>query len=344
MTLTATIAAIDEYLPAAKLSNQELSAQFPDWPPEKILEKTGIELRGVAGPDECASDLGFAAARKLFERGVVRPEEIDFLLFCSQAPDYILPTTACLLQERLGLPTTCGALDLNLGCSGFVYGLSLAKGLIESNGLRNVLLITADTYSKFIHPLDKSVRTVFGDGAAATLIRAVESDQPALGPFEFGSDGRGAQHLIVPAGGFRQPRSAATALEQGDSSGNVRSADHLYMNGPEIMQFTLKNIPPLCQKLAARAGIALDQVDYFVFHQASAYMLETLRKKIRIAPEKFSVCLRDVGNTVSSTIPISLKRDWSRGAIKSGNLIMLVGFGVGYSWAATLCRIHSGEL
>jgi len=343
MPVTAIIAAIDEYLPAGELSNLELAAQFPDWPPEKILEKTGVEVRRIAGTDECASDLGLAAARKLFERGAARPEEIDFLLFCSQAPDYILPTTACVLQQRLGLPTSCGALDINLGCSGFVYGLSLAKGLIESCGMRNVLLITADTYSKFIHPRDKSVRTVFGDGAAATLVRAMESPEASLGPFLFGSDGGGAQNLIVPAGGFRLPRSAATALEQGDASGNVRSGDHLYMNGPEIMQFTLKMVPALCRQLVERAGVELGQVDYFVFHQASAYMLETLRKKLKIPAEKFSVCLRDTGNTVSSTIPIALKRDRARGAIKSGNLVMLVGFGVGYSWAATLCRVQNGE-
>jgi len=340
---TCVIAAIEEYLPTGRLTNEELAADYPEWPAEKILSKTGVQVRGLAASDECASDLGYEAARRLLESGAVGAAEIDFLLFCTQAPDYFLPTTACLLQQRLGLPTSCGALDINLGCSGFVYGLSLAQGLIEVNGLRNVLVITADTYSKFIHPQDRSVRTVFGDGAAATLIQAREADAPALGPFVFGTDGRGAEKLIVPAGGMRLPRNAQTAQVATDAFGNTRSADNLYMNGPDIMQFTLSMVPSLCRDLCAKAGVAMEAVDHFVFHQASAFMLEALRKKMKIPPERFSVCLRETGNTVSSTIPMALSREQAAGRIRPGALVMLVGFGVGYSWAATFCRLPAGR-
>ena len=336
---TSIIAAIEEYLPSAKLTNQELSALYADWPAAKILEKTGVETRGIAGAAECASDLGYEAAHRLLARGVIEAGQVDFVLFCSQAPDYFLPSTACVLQERLGLPTSCGALDINLGCSGFVYGLSLAKGLIESSGMRNVLLITADTYSKFIHPMDRSVRTVFGDGAAATLVQAADAQDSQLGPFVFGTDGRGAEKLIVPSGGMRMPRSAQTAQAVTDAFGNTRSPDNLYMNGPDIMQFTLSMVPGLCRDLCAKAGVAMEQVDHFVFHQASAFMLEALRKKMKIPPERFSVCLRETGNTVSSTIPIALRREQLSGRIRPGALVMLVGFGVGYSWAATFCRL-----
>lgn len=336
---TSVIAAIEEYLPAGRLTNAQLEAEYPEWPAAKILDKTGVETRGLAAAGECASDLGYEAARRLLESGAVAASEIDFLLFCTQAPDHFLPTTACLLQQRLGLPTSCGALDINLGCSGFVYGLSLAQGLIEATGLSNVLLITADTYSKFIHPQDRSVRTVFSDGAAATLVQAREAEAPALGPYVFGTDGRGAEKLIVPAGGMRLPRSSATAQAATDGFGNTRSPDHLYMNGPDIMQFTLSMVPALCRDLCAKAGVALEQVDYLVFHQASAFMLEALRKKMKIAPERYSICLRETGNTVSSTIPIALRRDRAAGRIAPGALVMLIGFGVGYSWAATFCRL-----
>ena len=176
-----------------------LASQHPKWDMDLIFAKTGIRRRHIAGPEECASDLGVAAAEKLLAEYQIDRSTIDFLLFCTQTPDYPLPTTACLIQDRLGLPTTVGALDFNLGCSGFVYGLSLADGLIRSGTARRVLLITAETYSKYIDPTDRSLRTIFGDGAAATLVEA--SDVPSLGGFVFGTDGSGGDMLLVAEGG-----------------------------------------------------------------------------------------------------------------------------------------------
>ena len=334
---TAKVSAIASHLPAAVLSNDMLARLYPDWTAEKILEKTGIAERRIAASDETAGDLAERAARRLFEDHEVAPASIDFLLFCTQAPDYILPATACVLHARLGLRAQAGALDFSLGCSGFVYGLSLAKGLIDSGQAERVLLLTADTYSKLIHPMDKSVRTLFGDGAAATLVEAVDADQPAIGPFVYGTDGEGANNLLAPAGGFRRPRDAETAVERVDASGNVRSLDHLYMNGPAIMAFTLREVPRAIDRLLGASRSTMEDFDAFVFHQANAFMLERVRRKLDIPADKFVIHMAQSGNTVSSTIPIALttllKDDLPR-------RIMLVGFGVGYSWAAASINLH----
>lgn len=340
MATTATIIDIAEFIPAGKLTNTELEALYPSWPASKIYEKTGIQTRGIAGPEETAGDLALAAAQALFDKGKVRADEIDFLILCTQAPDYILPTTACVLQTRLGIPTSAGALDVNLGCSGYVYCLSLAKGLIETGAARRVLLLTADTYSKYIHPLDKSVRTLFGDGATATVVGAGNAAESAIGPFVFGTDGRGAEHLIVPAGGFRRPATAESAVEQRDASDNVRAADHLYMNGAEVMAFTLREVPRTVDQLLDKAGLAREQIDYFVLHQANRFMLESLRKKLKVPSERMPIYLEDVGNTVSSTIPLTLHSMLQQGLLVDGTRLMLVGFGVGLSWAACILTIQ----
>lgn len=338
---SAVIAAIEYQLPVAELSNGDLSAAFPEWPVEKIEQKTGIHNRHIAAPGECSSDLAVAAANRLFDSGACSPAGIDYLLLCTQSPDYFLPTTACLVQHRLGIPITAGALDFNLGCSGFVYGLGLARGLIETGQASNVLLLTAETYSKFMDARDKSVRTIFGDAAAATLVTAAaDLAEPSIGPFVYGTDGSGAPNLIVAAGGMRHPPTAGRPPDITDSSGNVRTGDHLFMDGAEIFNFTLRTIPHAVAELLARAGKTLEDVDLFVFHQANQYMLDYLRKRLKIPPEKFFIFLRDCGNTVSSTIPIALKAASRGGALRTGDLVMLVGFGVGYSWGATLVRWH----
>ncbi len=227
--MQAVVRAIEYHLPERVLSNDQLAREFPDFPSSKIEAKTGIRERRLAAPNECASDLAVHAARRLFAAGL-SPRNVDYLLFCTQSPDYPLPTTACLLQQRLGIPTTAGALDFNLGCSGYVYGLSLAKGLIESGQVRNVLLLTGETYSRYLDPTDRGVRTIFGDGAAATWIGAAAASDaavPAIGPVIFGTDGAGECNLIVRDGGARHAGRAA----------------HLHMNGGEIFSFTLRTVP-----------------------------------------------------------------------------------------------------
>ncbi len=334
----AAIRAIEYFVPGNLLTTGDLAARFPDWSVAKIDAKTGIQCRHLASPEQCASDLAVAAAQKLFASGASRPEEIDYILLCTQSPDYFLPTTACLLQSRLGIPTTAGALDFNLGCSGYIYGLGLAEALICSGQASRILLLTAETYSKFLHPQDRSVRTIFGDAAAATLLSAADTGDARLGPFVYGTDGEGAPNLIVRAGGMRLRGSPDTAVEHLDEQGNLRSSDHLFMNGPEIFNFTLSVVPSTVQRLLEISEITLDQVDLFVFHQANRYMLDHLRKRLAIPAEKFVMAMQDCGNTVSSTIPIALKYAAAQGQLRPASVVMLVGFGVGYSWGATLWR------
>lgn len=340
MSRHATFLDIAEYIPEHRLDNTTLETLYPAWPASKIYEKTGIRSRGIARPNETAGDLAQAAAESLFSKGKVTPAEVDFVILCTQAPDHVLPTTACILQHRLGIPTSAGALDVNLGCSGYVYCLSLANGLIETGAARCVLLLTADTYSKYIHPLDKSVRTLFGDGATATALVARDQDGSDIGPFVFGTDGGGAEHLIVPAGGFRRPSDASTAEEVRDASDNVRSADNLYMNGAEVMAFTLREVPRSVDALLDKAKLARGDIDYFVLHQANRFMLDALRKKLKVPEERLPVHIEDVGNTVSSTIPLTLHAMLRGGLLDSPKRLMLVGFGVGLSWSACILSVQ----
>ena len=334
----AAIKAIHSYLPAGTLTNEQLAREFGDGDPNDILAKTGIAIRHVAATGECASDLGVEAARLLFESGACTPDDIDFLLLCTQTPDYFLPTTACLMQDRLGLRTNCGAIDINQGCSGYVYGIALAKSLIESNLASNVLLITADTYTKIINLRDRTNRTLFGDGASATLVSGVESESELIGPFIFGTDGRGAKELIVPAGGMRRPVDDDARIEKEDGKGNWRSACNLHMNGGEVFNFTLRTIPPVVDQFLEKCELSRDEVDCFVPHQANKFMLERLRSRLKIPSDKFLIDLEHSGNTVSSTIPLALERALKRGQIKPGQKVVLLGFGVGYSWGLTMIR------
>jgi 3-oxoacyl-[acyl-carrier-protein] synthase-3 len=337
--MRAQIAAIEYYLPETVLTNDDLAQLYPAWPARLVEEKTGIKTRHIAGEDETAADMAIKAAQKLFDRNICGPDDIEFVLLCTQSPDYFLPTSACLIQNRLRIPKTCGAFDFNLGCSGFVYGLAVSRALIENGLAANVLLLTADTYSKYIHPMDRSVRTLFGDAATATLVRRVEtngSDGTLIGPFVFGTDGSGADLLIVPAGGLRLPCSDQTSVEEIDEKGNTRSKNNLLMNGPAILTFSMSAVPALVEKLLLKSGMDRDGVDTFVFHQANKLMLDVLRKQCNIPSERFVVDLNDKGNTVGSTIPIALTDAFRAGKIKPKARVMLVGFGVGLSWAGAL--------
>lgn len=337
MNQYAKITAIEYILPAETLSNEDLAREFPEWDVDKIYSKTGINKRQIAGVDECASDLAFQACEKLFSTIELDRSEIDFIILCTQSPDYFLPSTACVLQDRLGLSTQCGAFDYNQGCSGFIYGLGLAKGFIETRQAKNVLLVTAETYSKYIHPADKSVRTLFGDAAAATLIQSA-SGGPYIDRFRYGTDGAGAKNLIVPIGGARHP----SALNEHpavyeDDSGNVRTDAHLYMNGSAVFEFSMIRIPQLFASMFDD-NFTLEDVDLYAFHQANKFMLESLRRRIKLPAEKFISEFDHCGNTVSSSIPIALKASIERGVLTAGKTVVGIGFGVGYSWAGCVIR------
>jgi 3-oxoacyl-[acyl-carrier-protein] synthase III len=330
--MTIGIKAIEYYLPEKVLTNDELSGIYGDWTPEKILEKTGIETRHIVSENECASDLAVKAAEKLFESGMIRPEDVDFIILATQTPDYILPTTACIIQDRLGIPQKSGAIDFNLGCSSFIYGLALSKSLVNTNIAKNVLLITSETYTKHIHPMDKSTRTIFGDGAAAAL---VSEGGHIIGDFDLGTDGSGYNTLIIPAGGARLPVSNETKTEK-DDNGSVRTQENLYMAGTEIFNFTIRVVPQSVNSILEKHSLTLDQIDLVVFHQANKFMLDFLRKKIKIPENRFYINMKDTGNTVSATIPIALKRAEAEGRLKKGDKVLITGFGVGLSWGSTI--------
>ncbi len=333
----AGITAISYHLPAGRLTNVQLTADHPEWQADKIEDKTGIVERRIAGPQETAADLAIAAARRLFEVSEVKPKDIDFLIYCSQSPDYLLPTTACLIQQELGLPPSVGAFDMNLGCSGFIYGLGLSKGLIETGQANRVLLLTADTYTRYIHPDDRSVRTIFGDAGAATLIERVSlADGEAIGAFRYGTNGRGAGDLVVPASGMRSrvDSSEKKRLLTGGGFGG----DWLYMNGPAVFTFTLSVVPKLVKDMLVATNLTLSDIDMVIPHQANAFMLEALRKRIQMPEQKFFVDVRYVGNTVSATIPIALVMAAQQARIKPRDRLLLLGFGVGLSWGGTILR------
>jgi 3-oxoacyl-[acyl-carrier-protein] synthase-3 len=331
--MKAFIKAISYALPEKELTNEELVREFPEWSVDKIANKVGINKRFVVDENETSADLAVKAAEKLFEdNSAIDKSSIDFLLFCTQSPDYFLPTSACLIQDRLGLPTSCGALDFNLGCSGYVYGLSLAKGLIFGGIANNVLLLTGETYSKFIHPKDKGNRTIFGDAGSATLIS--KDGFAEIGNFSLGTDGKGAENLMVKSGGIKY-RDKLNDLEF-DESGNPISSDHLFMNGTEIFNFTIDAVPALVEDTLIKNSLSNENIDGYVFHQANKFMINFLRKKLKINPDIFHMYMSEVGNTVSNTIPIVLTEKLKENGLK-GN-ILLAGFGVGYSWGGCVLK------
>lgn len=326
------------YLPQNRLSNEQLLELFPEASFERKLKELGIASRAIVSEGMTASDLAVHAAEKLFEEHQLDRQDIDFVLFCAQEFDYYTPTTACWIQHQLNLPERCGAMDFNLGCSGFVYGLSIAKGLIETGAATNVLLLTASTLTRKFHPKDKSSRAVFGDGAAATWISGREEDG-GIGAFEFGTDGASFEKIIVKDGGGRNPLGPDSFVEETDDFGNVHSPGHFYMDGIGIFLFSNRRVPGLVETTLQKNGLQMADLDLVIFHQANGFLLETLRKKIGIPEDKFFVCMEETGNTVSSTVPIALREAIRRGKAKEGDTILLAAFGVGLSWGATVIRL-----
>jgi 3-oxoacyl-[acyl-carrier-protein] synthase-3 len=332
--MKAFIKNISYYLPLNVVTNEELAIAFPEWSVEKIATKIGISRRHIAKTDELSSDMAIKAAQKLFMEHNINPAEIDFIMLCTQSPDYFLPTSACIIQDKLGIPTHAGAIDFNLGCSGFVYGLAIAKGLLYAGIAKNVLLLTAETYTKFIHPGDKSNLTIFGDAAAATLIST--DGYASIGEFDLGTDGKGAENLVVKTGGMRCKQTTDTGKT--DEFGNFISENHLFMNGGEIFNFTIDTVPRLVNNILHKNKLPQNEIDLFVFHQANKYILNHLRKMLLIPEEKFYYFMENVGNTVSSTVPIALYEALKEEKIKTGSKVLIAGFGVGYSWGGTILK------
>ena len=318
------ISSISYHLPEKTEGLIDLQRDNPDWDMPKLLEKTGIRTRHIASSDQTASDLAYIAAEQLLSDTQIR-NQIDLLILVTQSPDYLLPTSACILQDRLRLSQNCMAFDINLGCSGFVSALSVAGGLIESGVVNTGLILCADTYSKYIDKHDRACRPIFSDGAAAILVERTAID--SIGPFDFGTDGSGFDHLIVRRGGARDPDKAS---------------DHphpiLEMHGSDVFVFTMRVVPACIVKLLARTGLSMNQIDLFIFHQASKLVIENLIRLMSLDEKKVFVNHEFIGNTVSATIPIALKDAVANGRLTTGQTVVLVGFGVGLSWSAVVLR------
>ncbi len=322
------------YLPEVTVSNEDLQSEFKDRDVGKMANKIGVFRRHVAGPDETALDLAEKAAKKLFEEN--DKDDIDFVILCTQSPDYYLPTTACILQHRLGISKNAGAIDINQGCSGFVYSLSLAKGLVEAGVSKNVLLVMAETYSKHINEGDLGNRIIFGDAASAILVSHTQTMQ--VGNFVLGTDGEGANNLIVPNGGLRNRFDSACEVTT-DQRNDRRTDNDLFMNGSEIFYFAGKQIPSVVEQTLAANNLTKGEVDFYLFHQANKYMIDFLAKRLKLSADQYYFDIEDIGNTVSSTIPIALKRCLDKGIIQKGDKVLLCGFGVGYSWGSVVVEI-----
>lgn len=332
----AAIGPISVHFPQRCETADELNRLFPNWNMSAIKQKTGIDKRYIAEPNECSSDLAVAAANKLFEQYDIDRNSIDYILFCTQTPDYPLPTTSCLIQDRLKLRTNIGAIDFNQGCSGYVYGMSLADGLIRTGEVSRILFLTAETYTKYIHETDRSLRPIFSDAATATLVEA--HDVQSLRAFQFGSDGSGADTLMVTHGGCR-PESDAIPPR-----GRKRWPSDLYMDGASLISFAMASIPNLIDQILQRAEIKFESIDCFLMHQATAKMLEMLQERIGLDNDRMPIRLEHVGNTVSCTLPILIDEMRRDQTLTPDMTNLLVGFGVGWSWAGCVWQdLFSGK-
>jgi 3-oxoacyl-[acyl-carrier-protein] synthase III len=317
---------ISLYFPETTLTNEHLAELFSGTSAELFYKNTGIKKRYISAHDEISSDMAIKAAEKLFASEKIQKEDIDFLIFCSEGFDYIAPSSSCIIQHRLGLNKSTGCFDLPYGCSGYVYGLGLANALLNSGMAKNVLFLTADIPSKVIHEKDAELRSIFSDIASANLITKKDNTQH----FIFGTDGSGHMNLLVDHSGFRNPDRDCTLLDRSIRNGQMK------MNSTEIFLFAVKTVPDLVRQLLEKEKCSVADIDLFVFHQASYFMLEIIRKKIKVSKEKFFINIENYGNSVSSSIPVALKDAEEKGILKRGMKVMLAGFGIGYSWGGTI--------
>ena len=323
--MKAYITDIEYVLPKTKVEN----------PKNRLTNKTGILYRHICSENECASDLAYIVAKIILNRSKNK-NRIDFLILCTQSPDYFLPTTACILQNRLGLPSSCGAFDYNLGCSGYIYGLSIAKGLIESGQAENVLLLTAETYSKYVNPKDNSVYPIFGDAASATLIKGYPENKSGLYGFILGTNGAGFKDLIVPVGGSRNRNNTSKLEDTLDEYGNYRTNRDLFMDGSSITDFALDVVPKTVDKILSKTSMSKSDIDYYVFHQANKFILDFLQSKCGLINYPYWNNVKEYGNTVSCSIPIALVDMLKNNIDKNINKVLTVGFGVGLSWGGCI--------
>jgi 3-oxoacyl-[acyl-carrier-protein] synthase III len=335
--MKAKISAIEYFLPGEKIGNDILKLENPDWDFHAIENRAGVIYRYYAGKKETALDLGFQATLKLFEKNPGLKDNIDAIIFCTQSPDYIMPSNSCILHGMLGLKDEVFAFDFNHACSGYVYGLTMASSFISSGLTKNILLITADTYSKYTNRRDRATRVLFGDGGCATWISSSDTDTGILASF-CGTYGKDFDKFIIPAGGHRNPKTPETAIEIPDKNLNYQSLENIHMKGLEVLVFTNSKIPKQVTRFLEKIDTTIDQFDKIILHQASKVAIDSVNKILKIPKSKSYSNLRTRGNLVSSSIPVALKDAMTEGEIKEGDLVLLIGFGVGMSYGFNVVK------
>lgn len=309
--LGSKISAIEYYLPKKKENNAILKKNNPKLNVDRIKQKTGINNRYISGSDETVIDISIKAANKIFKK--FSKKKIDFLILVTQTSPYRIPTSACILQDKLKLKKNIIAFDMNLGCSGFLYALRMATSLIESKAVNNGLIICADTYTKYISKNNTACRPIFSDAAAAVLI--TKSIKNKIGPFELGTDGSGADALELPM-----------------------NTNEIVMNGAKVLTFAMDVVPNNVNMLLKKIKIDRNKIDKFIFHQASKYILDNINRRLSIKKEETFENYSKVGNTISASIPIALKDASIKKKILNNNLIIIAGYGVGLSWGSALIK------
>ena len=327
----AKIRAIASYLPPTTENNSEIVDG-------RFIKKIGVKSRHIA-TDESAGDLAFKAAEKLFTEYGIDRRETDFILLCTQHGDYQMPHTAAQIQDRLGLKKSVGSMDIALGCSGYVYGLAVAKGLIETGLAKKILFLTSSVYTKYINVKDTSTRPLFGDGATATWIEGDDAEE--LKAFVFGSDGSRYDKLIIPVGGSKNPPRDNPEVFTTDDNKNYRSNYEVFMDGMAITYFTLREVPKLVDDVLTKAALTRADLDYCIFHQANKFMMTYLRDKAGLNDVPFHNDITDTGNIVSGSVPLAIEQVIKSHGAKSLKRVMLAGFGVGLSWAGCIADLSS---
>lgn len=334
-----SIRGVASAVPSNIHSNQDINGSMEEI--AKIASTVGIEQRHTATNSICTSDLCYAAANKLLSELNWDRDSVDALIFLSQTPDYTLPATSCILQNRLGLATSCAAFDMSLGCSGYVYGLMTAFGLISGEGIKRVLLLVGDTISKVISPEDVPANILFGDAGTATAIEFDKSAKPSY--FTLGTDGSGANSLIIEAGGFRKPSSDLTKISKNHPKDQVmRSEEDLFMDGTAVFSFTLSTIPKAIEELLSLANLPKENVDSWLFHQANKFMLDYFGQKVGIDADKVPMNIGKYGNTSPPSLPLLITTEGGEtGFANENKTVAMLGFGVGFSWGGALLELDN---
>lgn len=330
----ATITAMHYCIPRQRLTNADLAQRFDARQLKSIIKMAGIQERRVVAPGETAADLAYWAAQRLLADRAIDPQSIDLLIFASQTGDYQLPATACVLHARLGCAEHCAAFDINMGCSSYPYSLSVAHSMVAAGLARRALVVNADALTTVIHPLDRGLVPLHGDAAVATLVEPTA--EGGFRGFLLGTDGSGAPHLMIPASGARNPRTAATRQESSDESGIVRTQEHLFMNGPAIFHFSVYKIPEVIRQALDRFELIVADLDLVILHQANRTMIDMIYRALEVPPEKRFYFMETVGNTSGAATPLTLAEAWRQGRVQPGSRTLLASFGVGLSWGVTV--------